>query len=150
MSIHWTRLLTAMLLGCQIASAGDSDTEKRAAADSEKKRHWALQPLAEGNSERALDDFIIARLAKDGLALSAEADRQTLLRRLSFDLIGLPPSPGEIDAFVNDASPKAFETVVERLLASPHYGERWGRHWLDVARYTESNGFEFDRLRPNA
>ena len=146
MSIHWSRLLIGMLWGCQVASAGVADIEKVA----EKKRHWALQPLSEERSSATLDSFILTRLAKDGLSPSAEADRPTLLRRLSFDLIGLPPLPEEIDAFVNDGSPKAFETVVERLLASPHYGERWGRHWLDVARYTESNGFEYDRLRPNA
>ena len=150
MSIPRTQLLCAMLLACQMASAGDSSAEKRAAADSEKRRHWALQPLVEANRELTLDDFITARLAQEGLALSTEADRPTLLRRLNFDLIGLPPSPEEIDAFVNDTSPKAFEMAVDRLLASPHYGERWGRHWLDVVRYTESNGFEFDRLRPNA
>jgi hypothetical protein len=97
-----------------------------------------------------VDGFIIARLATNGLALSTEADRITLIRRLSFDLIGLPPSPREIDGFVQDRSPKAYEQLVERLLASPHYGERWGRHWLDVARYTESQGFEYDKLRDNA
>ena len=150
MSIHRTQLLCAMLLVCQFASAIDSSAEKRAAAEAEKSRHWALQPLLEANREHALDEFITARLAKEGLALSAEADRPTLLRRITFDLIGLPPSPAEIDAFVNDPSPRAFELVVDRLLASPHYGERWGRHWLDVVRYTESDGFEYDRMRPNA
>ena len=82
--------------------------------------------------------------------MAPEAERATLIRRLSFDLIGLPPSPQEIDNFVKNKSPKAYEELVERLLASPHYGERWGRHWLDVARYTESQGFEYDRLRDNA
>ncbi len=116
--------------------------------------HWSLQPLkapaVPGNAPDAIDAFIRARLAKDGLALSPEADRATLIRRLSFDLIGLPPSPEEVDAFVNDTSPGAYASVVDRLLASPHYGERWGRHWLDVARYTESQGFEYDQLRDNA
>ena len=97
-----------------------------------------------------IDSFIKARLATNGLALSPSADRATLIRRLSFDLIGLPPTPAEIDAFIADRSPRAYAQLVERLLASPHYGERWGRHWLDVARYTESQGFEFDRLRDNA
>ena len=97
-----------------------------------------------------LDSFILARLATNGLTLSPPADRATLIRRLSFDLIGLPPTPAEIDAFVADQSPRAYERLVERLLASPRYGERWGRHWLDVARYTESQGFEYDRLRDNA
>ena len=139
-----------MLLGCQLASAVDTSAEQRAAAEAEKRGHWALQPLVEANREHALDEFITARLSKEGLALSAEAERPTLLRRLNFDLIGLPPSPEEIDAFVNDNSPRAFATAVDRLLASPHYGERWGRHWLDVVRYTESDGFEYDRMRPNA
>jgi hypothetical protein len=74
----------------------------------------------------------------------------TLLRRLTFDLVGLPPTPEEIDAFLADSSAGAYERQVERLLASPRYGERWGRHWLDVARYTESQGFEYDKLREQA
>ena len=98
----------------------------------------------------AIDTFIKARLATNGLALSPPAERTVLIRRLSFDLIGLPPTPEEIDAFIADKSPRAYEHLVERLLASPRYGERWGRHWLDVARYTESQGFEYDRLRDNA
>ncbi len=116
--------------------------------------HWAYQPIrlpvvpAAGVSE--IDAFIGAKLAERGLEPSPAADRVTLIRRLSFDLIGLPPSPEEIKSFVEDASIKAYETLVERLLASPQYGERWGRHWLDVARYAESDGFEYDRLRPNA
>lgn len=150
MSIHRTHLLCVMLLGCQFASVADSSTEKRASDGAGKSRHWALEPMSEANREHSVDEFITARLSKEGLALSAEADRPTLLRRLNFDLIGLPPSPEEIDAFVNDNSPKAFATAVDRLLASPHYGERWGRHWLDVVRYTESDGFEYDRMRPNA
>ena len=116
--------------------------------------HWSLQPLQApalpADSLQPIDALIRARLHQDGLDLAPPADRPTLIRRLSFDLIGLPPSPEEIDAFVEDPSPLAYTTLVERLLASPHYGERWGRHWLDVARYTESQGFEYDRLRDNA
>ena len=114
-----------------------------------RSEHWSLQPLrrTEGGD---IDGFIKARLAKDGLALSPEADRATLIRRLTFDLIGLPPSPEEVAAFVESKSPTAYSELVERLLASPQYGERWGRHWLDVARYTESQGFEYDRIRDNA
>ena len=119
-----------------------------------RSEHWSLQPFRAptlpGNGGNAIDAFIGARLAKDSLALSPEADRATLIRRLSFDLIGLPPSPEEIAAFVKSESPRAFEELVDRLLASPQYGERWGRHWLDVARYTESQGFEYDRIRDNA
>ncbi len=85
-----------------------------------------------------------------GLAFAPEADRRTLIRRLSFDLVGLPPSPEEIEAFVRDRSVDAYERLVDRLLASPHHGERWGRHWLDVARYADSDGYESDRDRPEA
>ena len=116
--------------------------------------HWSLQPVVApkvpGGSPHPIDAFIRERLKEKGLSPSPEADRTTLIRRLSYDLIGLPPTPGEIDDFVGDASPDAYEKVVERLLASPRYGERWGRHWLDVARYSESQGFEYDKLRPNA
>ncbi len=123
-------------------------------AKSARSEHWSLQPLrapaVPGDATNAIDAFIAVRLAKDGMTLSPEADRRTLIRRLSFDLIGLPPSPEEVDAFVKSESPRAFEELVDRLLASPQYGERWGRHWLDVARYTESQGFEYDRLRDNA
>ena len=122
--------------------------------------HWALQPLrtpvppALANLKspitNSIDAFILARLSTNGLSLSPAAERATLIRRLNFDLIGLPPEPQEIDAFVADKSPRAYEALVERLLASPRYGERWGRHWLDVARYTESQGFEYDKLRDNA
>ena len=122
--------------------------------------HWSLQPLkmpavpagratAIAN-QSPIDSFITARLATNGLALSVPAERTTLIRRLSFDLVGLPPTPREIDAFVQSKSPRAYEELVERLLASPRYGERWGRHWLDLARYTESQGFEYDKLRDNA
>src|SRR5436190_1098744 len=127
-----------------------------AASARETSGHWSLQPLKAPVVTRTSDDtspidaYVTARLATNGLALSSEADRATLIRRLSFDLIGLPPSPRETDDFVQNQFPEAYEQLVERLLASPHYGERWGRHWLDVARYTESQGFEYDRLRDNA
>ncbi len=116
--------------------------------------HWSLRPLVMPSvpigTDNAIDAFVREKLADRKLDPSREADRITLIRRLSFDLIGLPPSLAEIDAFVGDTSPKAYEALVEGLLASPHYGERWGRHWLDIARYTESQGFEYDRLRDNA
>ena len=118
--------------------------------------HWSFQPLKipavprGGKESNPIDSFINARLAEKGLSMSAAADRVTLIRRLSFDLVGLPPTPREIDEFVHNKSPRAYEDLVDRLLASPRYGERWGRHWLDVARYTESQGFEYDRLRNNA
>ena len=119
-----------------------------------RSSHWSLQPVqapaVPDHAPDAIDFFVSTRLAKEGLALSPEADRATLIRRVTFDLTGLPPSPGEIDAFIRNQSPQAWTGLVDRLLASPQYGERWGRHWLDVARYTESQGFEYDRLRDNA
>jgi len=99
---------------------------------------WARNPI---------DAFILARLDREHLPPSPEADRATLLRRLSLDLIGLPPAPAELDAFLADPSPKAWEKQVDRLLAEPHYGERWGRIWLDAARYADSNGYEKDAPR---
>ncbi len=94
-----------------------------------------------------IDAFILARLEKEGLSPSPSADKITLLRRLHLDLIGLPPTIQEVDAFVADSSKDAYAKVVEKLLASPHYGERWGRHWLDAARYADSDGYEKDMLR---
>ena len=120
------------------------------------KKHWAFIPpsrpaLPEVKNrswiKTPIDRFILARLEKEGLTPSPEADRVTLLRRLSLDLIGLPPTIVEVDAFLNDKSPNAYEKQVERLLASPHYGERWARHWLDAARYADSDGFEKDKQR---
>lgn len=120
---------------------------------------WSLRPVAavqpppvrqHGATINAIDAFVLARLEAAGLSLSPPASRAALIRRLSFDLIGLPPSPEEVEAFVGDDSQQAYENLVERLLASPHYGERWARHWLDVVRFAESQGFERDRLRPNA
>src|SRR5262249_28403413 len=93
------------------------------------------------------DRFILARLEKEGIAPSPEAERVTLIRRLSLDLLGLPPSVAEVDAFVADTQPDAYERLVDRLLASPHYRERWARHWLDMARYADSNGYSIDAPR---
>ena len=89
----------------------------------------------------------MARLEKEGITPSPEADRVTLIRRLYLDLLGLTPSIDEVDAFLNDSRPDAYEHLVDRLLQSPHYGERWGRHWLDLARYADSNGFNIDAPR---
>src|SRR5262249_13305034 len=101
-------------------------------------------------SRNPIDRFIRARLAQRGLKPSPAADRRTLIRRLSFDLAGLPPTPEEIDAFVDDASPHAYEKLIDRLLSSPAYGERWGRHWLDLMRFAETSGHEFDFEIANA
>ena len=119
------------------------------------KKHWAyVKPVRHeapavktpGWVRNPIDNFL-ARLEKEGLKPSPEASRETLTRRLSLDLIGLPPSHAEVDAFLADKSPDAYEKVVDGLLASPHYGERWARPWLDLARYADSNGFEKDKLR---
>ena len=87
-------------------------------------------------------------LAEKGLTLSPEADRPILIRRVTFDLTGLPPTPEEVDAFVKDKSKNAYEKLVDRLLASPRYGERWGRHWLDIVHYGDTHGFDRDKRRP--
>jgi len=121
--------------------------------------HWAFQPIrrppvpAARNRSRArnpIDHFILARLGAERLTPSPEADRATLLRRLSLDLIGLPPAPAEAAEFLSDSRPDAYERAADRLLASPHYGEKWARHWLDLARYADSDGYEGDRMRPHA
>src|SRR5690606_30424564 len=97
--------------------------------------------------ENPIDAFVQARLREEGLEPSPEADRLTLVRRVYLDLIGLPPTPGEADAFLRDDSPDAYEKLVDRLMASEHYGERWARRWLDLARYADTNGYEKDRVR---
>jgi mono/diheme cytochrome c family protein len=126
------------------------------ANENDKTRHWAFQPpkrpelptvKEEKWARNAIDRFVLARLEKEGIAPAAEAERITLIRRLTLDLIGLPPTVEEVDAFVNDTSPEAYDKVVTRLLASPHYGERWARPWLDAARYADSDGFEKDKSR---
>jgi hypothetical protein len=148
--------------GHDLAAAG---TSKAAAADfaatlRERSRFWSFRPLrqvappappdAAGWVRNPVDRFILDGLTRHGLSPAQEADRRTLIRRLSFDLTGLPPSPAEVEAFVRDCSPDAYERLVNRLLASPHYGERWGRHWLDLVRYAETAGHEFDYEIPNA
>src|SRR5437867_5625782 len=130
----------------------ETDTAKPA----QVKKHWAFVPPRRPplptvkNSawpKNPIDRFVLARLEKEGLSPSPEADRTTLLRRLSLDLIGLPPTPEEVDAFLADKSKNAYEKQVDRLLRSVHYGEKWGRQWLDAARYADSNGFEKDMPR---
>ncbi|MDR3636313.1 MAG: PSD1 and planctomycete cytochrome C domain-containing protein [Isosphaeraceae bacterium] len=120
---------------------------------------WSLRPIGRpvppnvaGSSwaRSPVDAFVLAKLKEQGLAPAPEADRATLIRRTYFDVIGLPPTPEEVETFVNNPSPLAYEALVERLLASPRYGERWGRHWLDVVRFGESEGYEMNHVRPNA
>jgi hypothetical protein len=125
----------------------------------ERSKHWAFQPLVEQPPQAVhdtswpqseIDHFILSRIEAAGLAPTTAADKRTLLRRATFDLIGLPPTPDQIAAFLPDERPDAFERVLDRLLASPHFGERWARHWLDLMRYAESKGHEFDYTLPNA
>jgi hypothetical protein len=129
-------------------------TDKRAGYD-----WWALQSITRPKlpvvqdakwGRNAIDAFILHRLEEKGLKSSPEADRRTLIRRLSFDLLGLPPDPKEVEEFIKDESPEAYAKLVDRYLASPQYGVRWARHWLDIVRFGESNGFEYDEFRPNA
>ncbi len=129
------------------------------AAPLSASEHWSLRPrtlpvVPQANGSKwirnPIDAFILEKLQKTGLSAAPAADRAMLLRRLTFDLTGLPPTPEEMSAFLNDLAADAYEKQVERLLASPRYGERWGRYWLDVVRYAESEGFEYDRFRPGA
>jgi mono/diheme cytochrome c family protein len=128
-------------------------------ADWPKTAHWAFQPVRRPVPPKVagaawvrndIDRFILSRLEAEKVAPSPEADRVTLVRRLHLDLLGLPPAPREVDDFLSDDRPGAYERLVERVLASPQYGERWGRHWLDCARYADSDGYEKDGGRPFA
>jgi mono/diheme cytochrome c family protein len=122
----------------------------------QRRNHWAWQPMKRPptptgiNTQNPIDAFISARLAQAGLSSSPEADRRTLIRRLSFDLTGLPPTPERVREFVNDPDPQAYERLVDELLQSPRYGERWARHWLDVVHYGDTHGYDKDKLRLNA
>ena len=156
-------LLAAGLLWAS-ATAGETPADPKAIAppetfSAEERAHWAYQiperpPLPE--VERAqwvrnpIDRFILAGLEEMGFVPAAEADSTALIRRVTFDLTGLPPTPEEVEAFTSDDRPGAFERLVDRLLASPKYGERWAQHWLDLAHYADSNGFELDAERPDA
>ncbi|MDE0263620.1 MAG: DUF1549 domain-containing protein [Bryobacterales bacterium] len=138
-------------------SAGATDDAGESQAESEQT-WWSLQPFRvesepapAGHWERnAIDGFLLRAMQSQGLKPSDLSDRKTLIRRLSFDLTGLPPEPAEVESFASDHDPEAYPKLVDRLLASPAYGERWGRHWLDVARFGESNGYEQNHLRDNA
>ncbi len=120
----------------------------------EERNFWAFRPVARppvpNKSGNPIDAFLDATWKAKGLRPSPAADRRSLIRRVYLDVVGIPPTPTEVTAFLNDNSPGAYERVVDRLLASSHYGERWARHWLDLVRYADSGGFEFDRDRENA
>jgi mono/diheme cytochrome c family protein len=138
---------------------GPAVAAQRPSPDEARQRHWSFQPVKNPAIppvknpawvRNPIDAFILAKLEEKNLAPSKPADRRTLIRRASFDLIGLPPTPEEVEAFATDNSPGAFERVVDRLLASPAYGERWGRHWLDLVRYADTAGENSDRPLPEA
>jgi hypothetical protein len=145
------------------AGAEWPETEKPLSGEAkraEKATWWSLQPVARVAppaptgipadwSASPIDRFIFAKLTERGLKPNPSADRRSLIRRLSYDLTGLPPSPEEVEAFIKDADPKAYEKLVDRLLASPRYGEQWGRHWLDVVRFGESKGYEQNHIINN-
>jgi Protein of unknown function (DUF1553)/Protein of unknown function (DUF1549) len=146
-------LVALVLMSCAWAATGDHPFTR------EQRNHWAYRtvqkPPVPAVKRRAwvktpVDAFVLASLEAKGLTPAPRADKIMLLRRATFDLTGLPPSPDEVRAFLADHSPRAFEKVVDRLLASPQYGEKWARHWLDLARYAESEGFKADETRPNA
>jgi hypothetical protein len=166
--VGWSILLVVGLLAGVAVRAEEPAVQKETASQPEQdytdqeRNHWSFKPrshsavpefteIADRKWVRtAIDAFILKSLKREGLRPAPQADRRTLIRRLSYDLTGLPPTPEEIEAFLSDCSAKAYENLVDRLLASPHYGERWGQHWLDVVRYSETEGFEYDRMRTAA
>jgi cytochrome c553 len=155
--VQWSSTLPALVFCLLLVGEG---VQSSAADDqAEETDHWAFQPLMVQTvpsvknrdwPQTAVDNYILAKLEASGLSPSSRVDKRTLIRRITFDLVGLPPTPGEINAFLADRSPDAFSRIVDRLLASPRYGERWGRHWLDVARYADSNGFDENVAHGNA
>ena len=140
-------------------SRDEGKADSRANFTEAERSFWSFQPVVDSPvpsvkqtdwPQSPLDHFILAGLEAAGLGPAPPADKRTLIRRATFDLVGLPPTPDEIAAFLADDSPDAFAKVVDRLLASPHYGERWGRHWLDLARYADSNGMDENLAQGNA
>jgi hypothetical protein len=165
---HWIPLamprFVALAALCWIG-AGDRVVRADEAASSEppisdtEREHWSFRPLSQPEVpqvksttwvQNPIDSFVLARLEKEGLSPAPAVDRVTLIRRVTLDLTGLTPTPGQVDAFVTDQQPDAYERVVDRLLSSPAYGERWAQHWLDLARFAETDGFEHDLVRTSA
>ena len=143
--------------GAKTARPEPASLEKGPIITEEERSHWSFQPVKRPDAPTVegvagpIDAFLATAMRKEGLDFAPEADRPTWIRRVSLNLTGLPPTPEEVEAFLADTSPVAFEKVVDRLLDSPAYGERWGRHWLDVAGYADSNGYtEVDSARPHA
>jgi len=158
----WQAAITILAVAAQAALPHGVAAADRDVYTPEERSHWSLQPRSQPEVpalstaadaawlENPVDAFVLARLRRAELPPAPRADRRTLVRRLYFNLTGLPPTPEEIDGFLGDKAPDAYERLVDRLLASPRYGEAWAQHWLDVARYAESEGFEYDRARNGA
>src|SRR5712691_5247758 len=130
-----------------------ADADRIKVAD--KSDWWSLKPIVKpaipaSESGNPIDAFILAKLEELHLKPSSQADRRTLIRRVTFDLTGLPPAPDEVESFVQENDPRAYDRLVDRLLASPRYGERWGRHWLDVVHYGDTHGYDKDKVREHA
>ena len=160
--VMWKSALVVLLiaLSSNAAELGTESATSVLTASKDKSDLWSLKPLVQPpvpslkkrgpRMANPIDAFIAAKLQEKQLSQSPEADRRTLIRRLYFDLVGLPPRPEEIETFVGDKDPKAYEKIVDRLLDSPQHGERWARHWLDVVHYGETHGYDKDQPRPNA
>jgi hypothetical protein len=149
----------AMVVGVHLSAAADEAARSEPAITSSDREHWAFRPLAVATvphvsdtswPRNPIDEFILAALREAELEPSPEADRLTLIRRATLDLTGLPPTPHDVDQFLADDQAGAYERVIDRLLAAPAYGERWAQHWLDLARFAETDGFELDHVRPQA
>src|SRR2546426_1443280 len=148
--------LSSLFVGAVLICAGASLVGE--AVEEDQTNHWSFQPImrpkissasaTQSTTRNPIDAFVSARLAEHGLKPAPEADRRLLIRRLCFDLIGTPPTPEEVTAFIRDPRADAYEQLVDRLLASPHFGERWARHWLDVVRFAETHGFEMNQPMP--
>src|SRR5262249_18737779 len=126
--------------------------------DEQARNFWSFRPVVRpkvpevkraDRVKTPIDAFILSKLEGAGLQPAPAAERTALLRRVYYDLTGLPPTPADVEAALGDKSPGWYEKLVDRLLASPSYGERWARHWLDLVRYAETNGYEFDQVKPN-
>src|SRR5438067_2285549 len=154
--------IVAILVAAATLVAADESVAPLGTYTPAERRHWAFQPrkdtpppsftLAADKAwvKTPIDPFVLAKLKNAGLKPAPQADRATLIRRVTYDLHGLPPTPEEIDAFANDPDPNAYEKLIDRLLASPRYGERWGRHWLDVVHYGDTHGYDKDKRRDHA
>ena len=144
--MYQLKMLLLLTLTAQFIQPSFVEASRR---DRSEPKLWSLEPVVRPDAS-GIDELVLARLHAADLNLSPEADRRTLIRRLTFDLTGLPPKHEDVERFLTDESPDAYEQLVDRLLASSHFGERWARHWLDIASFGESHGFEYNQPRQNA